>query len=328
MAKLPWIHVRNPFESCTRNNNRKMDAISQDMDLKLKADIANPKILAIYNAEHPKTLAFHTTYVAYKTTIADLRGSTQTIENFWKKASSELFDQWDTKVKNVYVRNSDEYKSLLPNGHEPFRKGGYQEQFANIESFRKRLYDDGNLADALALVDDFIATYSAAWANHVALKKLIKDTAADLKLKRADCALAMFCVLGGLLALYPDKPDIVANYFDTTEIQRATPKDEGGESTECTIEVPGETSVEGGFPFDDTTKIRAYNSGTEILYLYTTSTKDGAVIPEECTQMLPEDEKIFTMYTLGVAGNRYFYIGNKGTEAGQITIDIVPNTGK
>ena len=323
MGNINWSASRNPFLSCTKRNNRKMDAISTDLDMKLFAKSTEADFVEIYHDYHPVYVAYHKSYVDYKTAVSNMHGSTGVIENFWKDVSSKLIDKWDTSVKNVYEKGSDKHKALFSKGHEVFRTGTYQERISNIESFKALLEADPLLVAAAAMVTEFLTNYTAAFQIHTANKLKVKDLSDLVKINNRKCADAMFKVLGSLIVLFYETPEMIENYFLVDEIMKSTPKEEGGLSTEKLIIVPGEQSVEAGIAFEDTTKIKAYNSGTEILYLYTTAAKDGATIPETAHEFIPEAEEVIEMFTLGVAGNRYFYIGNKGTDEGSISIDIV-----
>ncbi len=322
MGNLIWSASRNPFISCTKRNNRKMDAISTDLDAKLLAKSSDPLFTPIYNAYHPVYQTFHKSYVDYKTAISEWHGSTAVIEGFWKEVSSKLIDKWDTSVKGVYEKGSDPHKALFPKGHEIFRVGPYQERISNIESFKSLLDADPAMAATATLVGSFLTDYGAAYQVHAANKLKVKDLSDEVKINNKACATAMFKVLGSLIVMFAETPEKIENYFLVDEIVKSTPKDEGGESTEVLLTIAGGQSLEAGITFEDTTKIRAYNSGTEILYLYTTSVKDPGTVPDAAYQLIPEAEEVIEMYTLGAAGNRYFYIANKGTDEGSISIDI------
>jgi hypothetical protein len=323
MGNLIWSASRNPLISCTKRNNRKMDAISTDLDVKLLAKSADPVFTPIYNAYHPVYNTFHKSYVDYKTAISEMHGSTLVIEALWKEVSSKLIDKWDTSVKGVYEKGSDKHKALFSKGHEIFRTGPYQERTSNIESFKSLLSADPALAATATLVGNFLTDYTAAYQLHTANKLKVKDLSDEVKINNKACAVAMFKVLGSLIMMFADTPEKIENYFLVDEIMRSTPKEEGGESTETLLTIAGEQSLEAGITFSDTTKIRAYNSGTEILYLYTTAVKEPGTVPDAAYQLIPEAEEVIEMYTLGAAGNRYFYIANKGTDEGSISIDIV-----
>ncbi|MCX6706379.1 MAG: hypothetical protein NTV24_04760 [Candidatus Woesebacteria bacterium] len=324
MAKLIWIFLRNIFENITAKNNRKMDSLSTDHDLKLTADMLNPIIAVIYNIFHPLRLDFHNTYVSYKAALADSHGKTVELQDFWALASSEKYDHWDSLVKNVYPRKSMQHEGLFPRGHDPFREGNEEERISHIEALKSNLSKDSALSAAETEVDNFLTSYYALKTSHAAKEKLIRDLAAEVKTKSKICATAMYADLGYLIWKFPAAPDTIGGYFNVSEIVSTTAKSEGGESDELTIAVPNGKSVEGDFVFEDATKIRAYNPGGETLYLFTKAVKEtNPPIPDDAMALLPEDDKQIIMYTLGVAGNRYFYIGNKGTSAGEIVIDLV-----
>jgi hypothetical protein len=323
MVKKIWRSVSNIFDSCTRNSLRKMNAIGGDHFLKLDANKADAVIAVIYNSFKTVWQAFDAKYTEYKAAIADAQGTNQQLINLWKLASSKKYDAWDTAVKNVYEINSDEHKAFFPNGHEPFRNGTYEERFSNIKAFHKQLDDDGATAAAAQLVKDFMTEYETVFALNTAKHQLIKKLSAEAKKLRLDVAREMFANLGYLNWKYPDNPDLVESYFDTKLIIRSTPKAEGGENTELTIPVPGEKIVEGGFQFSDTTKIRAYNPGICDLYLYTKKDNNPGTIAELAYVLHPEDEADIIMSTLGEAGNRFFFIGNKSTDDGEIVVDII-----
>jgi hypothetical protein len=323
MGNLNWSASRNPLISCTKRNNRKMDAISTDLDAKLFSKSADPLFTPIYNAYHPVYQTFHKSYVDYKTAISEWHGSTAVIEGFWKDVSSKLIDKWDTSVKGVYEKGSDKHKLLFPKGHEIFRVGPYQERISNIESFQSLLATDPTLAASATMVQTFLTEYAAAFNVHTANKLKVKDLSDELKVNNKACAVAMFKVLGSLIVMFAETPEKIENYFLIDEIMKSTPKDEGGLSDEKFVIVPGGQTVEAGIPFKDTTKIKVYNPGTEILYLFTMATNDGSNIPETAHMLIPEDEEVIEMYTLGEAGNRYFFIGNKETDEGSISIEIV-----
>ena len=161
------------------------------------------------------------------------------------------------------------------------------------------------------------------YTEHSNRQKKIKDTATILRVQKKICATAMYSNLGYLIYKFPDQPDVIGSYFDISQIVRSTPKSEGGEAEELTITIPAGKSVEGGFQFQDLTKIHVYNSGTEDLILFTSDNKDQPVIPEEPFIIHPEDEEDIVMYTLGVANNRYFFIANQSENEGEIVISLI-----
>jgi hypothetical protein len=324
MAKLLWIFLRNIFEIITRNSTRKMDSISEDHDLKLSdAAASNPIIAVIYNTFHPLREAFHQSYVKYKAAIAAAQGSTQAIQNMWKKVSSELLDQWDTEVKKVYKRDSDEHKALFPNGHEPFRIGTYAERITHIEALLSNIDDYNTLGDAKAMVETFLTDYETLNQTNKTKHNAIKTIAVELKENKKKCAVAMYSNLGYLIYKYPTQPDLIGSFYDITQIVRSTPKTEGGEAEEKTYTLPAETTVEAGFPFTAETKIHYYVSGTEELYLFTKSDKNDTTLPENPKVVQPEEEGDIVMYTLGDSENRYFFIANKSGNVAEIVIDLV-----
>ncbi len=324
MSKLIWIYARNPIESATKNSCKKMEKISLDFDLKLGAIPLDPIIGPMYTIFHPIRISFHDTYVSYKFALNDSQGTTKAIVKMWKDASATGYDAWDTAVKKVYPKDSKKHDSIFPNGHEPFRTGSYAERITFIEALHKACDIDGSLDDAKALVNAFLTDYGTLSAEHVAKQKLVRDLSALLKSKRKICASAMFSTLGDLIKNYPDKPDTICSYFDLEEIIKSTPKADGGESEELTIELIKNTIKEAGFAFLPTTKIRVYNSGITNLALFTGATKANPVIPEEPYILHPEEEFDIEMSTLGLITNRFFFIANTSTtDDGEIVIDVV-----
>lgn len=76
MSTKTWSFISNPFETQTRNSNKKMLSISTDTHSKLHAEISDAAILPIYNTLDPVFQAYTLIYGNYSVVAGDRKGKT------------------------------------------------------------------------------------------------------------------------------------------------------------------------------------------------------------------------------------------------------------
>jgi len=214
--KKQWIYINNPFLDII--NFKKMDDIGKFTTSALLAEPTDPDITHMTDILVPVYKAYNIQYVAYKSGIANQKGSTRAFETYLKDLSSKA-GSWDVEVRHIYPVKSDNYLRLMPYRVRPFQTGTYQERLNAISGLLLRIGDDESLADLKTLIQTFYDGMLTARNNQLTKEGLVKNYSDALEAKRIDLAKNMFKVHGLLITKFFNNPDDIARFYDFTKLR-------------------------------------------------------------------------------------------------------------
>ena len=213
MAERPWIFLTNTFEVRTRKSNRKMLSLVTDTHAKLKAELADPEILQMFNLLDPAYDSYRQICINYDVAKGDYRGDTLAFKNLINGMSVEV-RKWESAVRAVYVEDSAEEAAIFPHKRNPFLKSTYESRLSAIGTLAEQLAGIPALSAAHVMVQSF---YNQALSTRLAQQEEEGDLAKQSDLRenqRVVVAKALYGVLGLLMCKYRENPEEIDRYFD------------------------------------------------------------------------------------------------------------------
>ena len=235
MAELIWSFLSNTFEVVTRNSNVKMLSLATDTHAKLKNEISDPQINAIFTAFDPFYDAYRQICINYDLAAGNYEGDTLGFETILDSIPTEI-RKWEAGVRFVYVEDSPEERAIFPDKRTPFLQGTYEDRIGAVGTLMEKLSSIPLLAEVHLVVQTFYNTaLSARLAQQGKEGDLgqLSDLRENQRLITAD---EMYGVLGRLMYKFRNDRDQVERFFDLSLLRQTG--DDGEEP-------PAEPPIEG-----------------------------------------------------------------------------------
>jgi len=218
---LTFMHFNNFFGSSTVGNFIKMARISTFMDQNMQeASLTDPVIAALYAIFHPQHLAFMLLYTTWRGTAGAQHGKVFTKDELIDELESTELATWDLEIQKVYRKGTEEYETLLMNGHYPFINGTIDERIAAILVLANALEAYPLLAALQTTVSAFYTLIFNAEAAVTGKKGNKGSAAGNLETGRVTNAKKMHIMYGNFIALYSGNNTELERYVGTEEIQK------------------------------------------------------------------------------------------------------------
>lgn len=235
-----WSALRNPFENATRNSFKLMNLISTDHHDKLKVAAADDAgLMHLYNMYVPIYAQFQETFTATTTNLSKYRGSTRRVETMFEEITSTKARHWDVAIQYHYPMETMDYSDLMPDGKEPFQKGGYEMRIKELKSLSERLADYPNMVATQTEIDQYVTALVAARTKQQGLELKKRQLSAKLEAARRELSITLHGVLSYLVYYYRHDLGVVEQFYELQYLRT-----EGkGEDEEKKEDKPKETEA-------------------------------------------------------------------------------------
>lgn len=254
MSKRPWIFQSNPFETHTRNSNRKMFTISTDTHSKLQAESADADILAMFNNLDPVFQAYVLIYANYSVVFGERKGKTLNLVTQLQQLGAIHLPKWEVMVHTLYPKGTAEEVEIFPNGRAPFMNGTYEERIGKVQALHMKVAANPALATLTPLVLSFYNLLITARDTQQQKEGLKGQLSASRESQRVLLANELYKVLGGMMVKFYDNRAQISHYFDLALLRTKSEDEETVLDTKQGIVAAGST-VNIGTPPAGTTKV-------------------------------------------------------------------------
>jgi hypothetical protein len=225
-----WSALRNPFENVTRNSFKTMNLIATDHHDKLKAAAAqNSDLSAMYGLYEPTYIQFQEAFTATTTNLGKYRASTKRVETIFDEITSSKIRHWDVAIQYHYPSETWEYTELMPNGKEPFQKGGYEMRIKELKSLSERMEDYAPLRATRAEIDQYVGDLIAARTRQQGLEMRKKQLSGKLEDARRELSIALHGVLAYLTFYYRNDLAVVEQFYELQYLRSEAKPSKAGE---------------------------------------------------------------------------------------------------
>ncbi len=222
---LTFIHFNNFFESSTRKNYMKMARISTYMDKNmLEASLTDPAIAALYGMFHPQHLAFMILYNKWRVSIGAQHGKVFTKDELDAEFRSTLLGEYDFDLQKIYAKNTEEYQTILPDGHKPMTTGTIDIRIANILVWADAMAPYPLLGALRGTIQGFYVSIFNAEGLVAGKKGGRKSASGNVETGRKVNAKNMHIMYGNFIAMYSGNNTELERYVDVEEIQQKAEK--------------------------------------------------------------------------------------------------------
>lgn len=218
-----WSALRNPFENVTRHSFKIMNLIATDHHDKLKAAAAQDAgLFPLYREYEPTYAQFQEVFTSATTNITKYRASTRKVETLFDEITSTKARHWDVTIQYHYPSETLDYMGIMPDGKEPFQKGGYEMRIKELKSLSERLDDYPILAATRAEIDRYVSDLIAARTRQQGLELLKKQLSGKLEAARRELSVALHGALAYLTYYYKNDVSIVEQFYELQYLRTET----------------------------------------------------------------------------------------------------------
>ena len=289
MANSSLFYLRNFFDNATKYSMRRMVSMSRDHHDKLRFFAGNdPNIMNYYQLFLPAYQKFMTIYSNYASVRAQYRSCTIRVENKYVELIQKI-KHWDVKIMNVYMDDTPEYASILPNKRNPFQSGSYESRAAEIKMLDLNLNNYPLLNTVQQDVQAFYSDLEQLRTEQQGLEASEVEHSNNLEEARLSLAKKMHGVFGGLLLLYHDDSIQIDKFYERKYFESSQPSQQAIIYT--TYQIPAnnrlvlfmnELSLNSKFHVQNV-------SGAPLDYF--TSNQADASIPSDVLRLYPNDKE-------------------------------------
>ena len=317
----PWIFLINPFISATANSYRKMKQIGDYTLSALAAAAVKPGAPAALNdllAElSPLVETYDNAYNTWLSLHGVQKGQTQSLKDLLANLAGEVIQEWDLAIQNVYRQHTTQYMALLPHRRQPFQNGSQQSRISAVGALALAIGDDAALQTLKTQVNSVYDALTQANFAQKGSKSNKSGSSDELEFDRIALGAGLYGVLGALMHLFKEAPEVIASYFLIEELRNI-------EQTIFRHEIKGdETLLAFVRSFEDGEQLKLINRNNTALKIARVPKKTDAM-PEAAFTLPANQEQTVLPDALGDKANRFLIVKNmSATEKGAFTIEII-----
>lgn len=216
MAARPWIFTINTFEVNTQGSHKMMLSIATDTEAKLQAENTDADIRVLHTAFLPVYDSYRQININYDVAAGNHQGETLNVETLILTELPKEIRKWEGAVRNIYVEDSPQERSIFAGKRNPFVQGTYEDRIGAVGSLAARLAADTNAA-IRAFAPTVLSFYNLILSardvqqNKEGLLGLLSDTREQQRILVAN---ELYATLGGLMRKFKADPQQVARFFD------------------------------------------------------------------------------------------------------------------
>ena len=216
MPNRPWIFSINTFVVNTESSHKKMLSIATDTEAKLQAENSDADINILYMAYFPVYDSYRQININYEVAAGNHEGETLNVENLISTELPKEIRKWEGFIRNIYVEDSPQEKSIFPGKRNPFLQGTYEERIGAVGALAARLAADSNAsiqgyAPTVQSFYNLILSARDVQQNKEGLLGQLSDTREQQRILLAQ---ELYGTLGGLMRKFKTQPQQIARFFD------------------------------------------------------------------------------------------------------------------
>ena len=220
MSNQNWLRSDNFIDNSTNDNYKLANEIFNEFDSRLMNSKEDIDILEYYNFFNPFMEAYDKSYVLVSSLNSSSPGNTLLVKQLIERLRSSEIQKWDIAIQTIYIRESSNYKSILPHFRHPFQAGSINNRLESLHNLMIALEGDVKLAGLRLDVVEFYSILNMA-VQKQELQFLEIDTAViDLEKKRLEASEGMMYVYGKLISKYYKNLRLIDAYFPLDLLQR------------------------------------------------------------------------------------------------------------
>lgn len=248
-----WSFIRNPFETHTRNSNKKMLSLSTDMHSKLHGEISDAAILVIYNGLDPVFQAYTLIYGNYSVVTGERKGKTLDLVTQLSTLKETELAKWEVQVHNIYPKGTPAEVEIFPRSRTPFLQGTYEQRINAVRALYLKLAADAAFATLSTEVQSAYNVLLSARDTQQQKEGSLGQLATVREEQRVLLADALYGALGGLMVKFKSNREQITHYFDLSLLRNTDNGDEIIDTKQGSIPESGTVNL-GPLP-EGTTKV-------------------------------------------------------------------------
>lgn len=320
ISSASWYYLRNPFDNITKGNFKRMIMLARDTHDKLQGQSSNSVISILLQLLSPSFIAFNKAYIETQNNWALYQAETLRVENAFADLNRKS-NRWGAIIQVIYDTDTAEYLSLFPNNKAPFKIGPYDLRLEALATLEKGLTAYPDLGLALAEVTAFRSQIEAIRTKQQGLEQQDAELRRSLELRRAELALALHRVLGGLIERFAENPAYIETFFELRYLQWPTPKINADNPT---LSVQGNSrSKVIETTLNDNTIFSLANVGSVTLGFFVTNDENAAT-PNDMTMISEGETQTYSIADLtdGSEKPRFLMVVNMSQTPGRYRVSV------
>jgi len=240
-----WGYLRNPFIRPTRNSFQRLIVIANDHLSKLEVEsLLDPQIDVLYQRSKPLFEQLINTHQTWLEELNDGRAHTKRIDDLLSLLSQEKVEDWDVQIRAEVSIRSAEYQHLMREGRSSFYNGKKDIRIQNVLTLANALKRYPNLSSLQSEVETYGKNLKDLRNLQQQHEKLKRRYSSELHRLKEEVCTMMFRNLGSFIDLYPNRPDMVVQFFQMDLIRTKSNSNRGSEELEFDEELFEETNNE------------------------------------------------------------------------------------
>jgi hypothetical protein len=267
MANRPFGFLINPFLVATENNYKKMTDLST---FTYNALGTVPSLAAVKTFLHASYVDYLAKYDTWKNNAGERKTSTLSLGVLIDDLPRQAKD-WDFEIQHFAREGTAEYKTYFPNGRTPYSRGTQEEKIRTVKQLLDELAKRTPVPPIKDTVNDYYTDLNAAFVGRQGKGSTVTQSSDAVELARVAVGVALYSVMGQLMAIYPENPTQIEAFIDTEALRRK-PQDE---FTGHTGPQEHETIVKRAMEEDEQVTLK--NTGLVPLTFYWANVKGGPI---------------------------------------------------
>jgi hypothetical protein len=293
---------------------------------RLEAAKADPAILVLYNLFLPAVQLYHDMLSSLVSSENTSVGNTAKWMKLLDEMADTWYDKWQVMVFTVFARKSPEAIAIFPRNKEPFQSSQYDERMVAVEALHKSLLKYPELKDAAADVAAKLELLNEARQEQTTEFGRKEFTASMIEDQRLVLANLMDDNLCQLKVKYRSNIKMVENYFDLTELRKASTDSDARFAANGAVEA-GATSavaVPDKLVLGANTACSFMNkSNSNELQFFFSANASAADSPNKASVLANESLDTTAAEVGWAPGMRYLIVKNPGTVTAEFELMVV-----
>ena len=303
----PWTYEEDVFENVTANNYELMFKISEVHMNALIAGSAEPVIKTCAERYTPVYAKYPDLFTDWKQHGGNQHEQTLNTDQLLKLYKTKL-DTWEPLITAVFLKGSNGYQGLFPQGRSAFANGSKDTRIAAFQTLYKAMEKTPELLTVLGLVKAYWQQLHDARDVQQQSKSTTGTGSSLLEAARIECAEVMFQNLGTIMSLYYKDRSRIGGYFALDLIRSHEQvifkrQVKGG----ATVLIVKHTFAEGD-------EITLMNLGTNKLLFGLVATKNASLDEANAVVVEGGETKTVLATTIGAPENAYLMVKNTNAE--------------
>ena len=320
--KRDWMPSLNTFEINTRGSHKKAIILFTDSVSKIKNEISDPAIAALFAEIEPVFHQYEQRYQEKQLVDNTYESKTMGFEAILTRLSTEI-KRWEGKVRAEFIEDTPEEHSIFPNKRSPFISGTYENRRAAVAVLAAKLQEFPMFQNLSVEVRAFYTEMEQLRDTQQQMEGKSAQLSDLLEEARIEMCEELYGALGVLMHKHRKAPTNICRYFDLSLLRKTNTAQEINATDMEVKSIDAGAIVSLGKRPAETTEVYLQNTGNTLLQF---SCGDSQGIMDNVTYTLSAGESFVDLYgNLFLSEKTYFLVQNIGTEAGELSFKFVEN---